>query len=96
MEVPIRDGKIKMADAIKYIAAIVYPEQVNSAKHSRRKAEKAVRERIRRAFKKRVFGRIYYSDDAELDANDFFMWAREQEKWQALYQERLPLHFVLR
>jgi hypothetical protein len=94
MQAPIRDGKIKMADAIDFVAEIVYPDKVKSDKDTRRKAKKAVREQIRRAFIKSEFGRLRYSDDAELEASEFFMWARKQKKWHALFKtEGLPLHF---
>ena len=96
MEPPIRNGKIKMADAIEYAATIVYPNEVKSDKETRAKAKKAVRERIRWAFKKGVFGRMHYSGDVEIDATEFFTWAVTRRKWQALSQiEGLPRHAII-
>ena len=84
-----------MADAIDFVAEIVYLDKVSSDKDTRRKAKKAVQEYIRRAFKKGVFGPVPYSKAAQLEEAEFFMWASAQKKWQALSQlEGLPRHAI--
>jgi hypothetical protein len=79
MRVPIHDGKIKVADAIEYVAKIVYPDKVKSDKDTRRTAKKAVQEHIRWAFEKGEFAPVHYSQAAQIDAAEFFTWACAQK-----------------
>jgi hypothetical protein len=83
-KLPIKNGKIRINDAIKYIAKNIDPQFI-SGKSSLRDAVKRVREHVKYAYNdKGVFGKAIY-DPARLDdAADFFMWAGSQPGWERL------------
>ena len=93
MKPPVKNGKIKIDDAITYIAALVYPDTFKRGKRGPYDARKPVREMIRRAYNADVFGTDKIFDPVRLEnAETFFTWASNKDEWkEALGPGKAPL-----
>jgi hypothetical protein len=78
----IQNGKIKIEDGIRYITKIVYPDEFNSNRDSRRSAIKRVRARVQYAREQGIL--TSFDSGRAINMVQFFCWAGEQKNWQAL------------
>lgn len=94
MKPTIRGGKIRIRDAVYFIAEVVYPELFFGSKRDQGRARGIVRNRIKRAAIEN-FSETEVHDNDEVDAVRFYTWARNWERngesWAKLQEiEGLP------
>jgi len=76
MEIPVKNGQVKITEGARYLSELLYP-------HDERGHDKVLG-RIKYWYPKRVFGSPHYRPDNLVDAALFFTWAYRQRGWQAL------------